>query len=160
MTEPWRVRPAGADACAGAAALLAASLPEAWSARSLAGLLARGRGRLLVGEDAVGLRGVLVGEVGPDELHVHALAVAEVARRRGLGTALLRAALCDARGLGLARVHLELRASNRPARALYRRFGFAEVGRRARYYAGVEDALLLTLELATGRAARGCGARP
>jgi len=158
VSEPWRVRPAGATGCAGAAALLAASLPEAWSARSLAALLTGGRGRLLVGEDAGGLRGVLVGELGPDELHVHALAVAGAARRRGLGAALLRAALADARSRGLARVHLELRASNLPARALYRRFGFVERGRRPRYYAGVEDALLLTLELATGEAARSCGA--
>jgi ribosomal-protein-alanine N-acetyltransferase len=146
------VRPADASACAGAAALLAVSLPEAWSAASLATLLTSGRGLLLAGEDAAGLRGVLVAEVGPDELHVHALAVARDARRRGLGAALLGAALAAARRRGLARVHLELRASNQAALALYRRFGFAVRGRRPGYYAGAEDALLLTLELAASTA--------
>jgi len=153
VTEGWRLRPAGAAGCAGAAALLAAALPDAWSAPSLASLLASGRGCLLLAEEAGVLRGVLVGERGPDEFHVHALAVAADARRRGLGTALLAAALAEARVAGLARVHLELRASNLGALALYRRFGFAALGRRPRYYAGGEDALLLSLELAAEDAA-------
>ena len=148
MTEAWRVRPAGAEACAGAAELLAAALPEAWSAASLASLLATGRGSLWLAEAAGVPRAVLVGERGPGEFHVHVLAVAEAERRRGLGSALLAAGLSEARAAGLARVHLQLRASNSGALALYRRFGFAALGRRPRYYGGAEDALLLSLELA------------
>jgi ribosomal-protein-alanine N-acetyltransferase len=153
------VRPARAAECGRLAALLRASFPEGWSAASLAALLASGRGGLLVAEDAQGPAGVLVAERVVDELHVHALAVAESSRRRGVGAALLAAALADARGAGLARVHLELRVSNRAALALYRRFGFRPVGRRPRYYAGGEDALLLDLHLAPGPAegARVCG---
>jgi ribosomal-protein-alanine N-acetyltransferase len=155
------VRPARAAECGRLAALLRASFPEGWSAASLAALLASGRGGLLVAEDAQGPAGVLVAERVVDELHVHALAVDGRARRRGLGAALLGAALADARSAGLARVHLELRASNAAALALYQRFGFERVGRRAGYYAGVEDALLLRLELAGGEpdAARVGGAR-
>jgi ribosomal-protein-alanine N-acetyltransferase len=155
------VRPARAAECAPAAALLGASLPEAWSADSLAALRASGRGRVLVAEDAQGPAGVLVAERVVDELHVHALAVDARARRRGLGAELLAAALADARSAGLVRVHLELRASNAAALGLYRRFGFERVGRRPGYYAGIEDALLLRLELATSEAgaARAGGAR-
>ena len=153
MTEAWAVRPGGVEACAGAAQLLVAALPEAWSAASLASLLATGRGSLWLAERAGVLRGVLVGERGPDEYHVHVLAVADEARRRGLGAALLGAALAEASVAGLARVHLQLRASNLGALALYRRFGFAALGRRPRYYGGGEDALLLSLELAAGVAA-------
>ncbi len=156
MTEAWGVRPSTVAGCAGAAALLAATLPEAWSAASLAALLAGGRGLLLGVEDAGGLRGVLVGERSQGELHVHALAVAADARRLGVGAALLHAALAQARREGLARAQLELRASNGAALALYRRFGFVAVGRRARYYAGSEDALLLTLELASDARGSGC----
>lgn len=153
MTDAWGVRPGGVEACAGAAELLAATLPEAWSAASLASLLATGRGSLWLAERAGVLHGALVGERGPDEYHVHVLAVAGDARRRGLGAALLAAALAEARAAGLARVHLQLRASNLGALALYRRFGFAALGRRPRYYGGGEDALLLSLDLAGGAAA-------
>jgi ribosomal-protein-alanine N-acetyltransferase len=157
VTEASAVRPGGVEACTGAAELLAATLPEAWGAASLASLLATGRGSLWLAERAGVLRGVLVGERGPDEYHVHVLAVAGDTRRRGFGAALLAAALAEARAAGLARVHLELRASNLGALALYRRFGFAALGRRPRYYTGGEDALLLSLDLAAGGATAPCG---
>jgi ribosomal-protein-alanine N-acetyltransferase len=152
------VRRGGADACPGAAELIAAALPEAWSAAALAALLATGRGSLwLAAQDGAAQDGVpcgaLVGERGSDEYHVHVLAVAAGARRRGVGAGLLAAALAEARAAGLARVHLELRASNLAALALYRRFGFAALGRRPGYYGGGEDALLLSLDLARGAAA-------
>ena len=45
---------------------------------------------------------------------------------------------------------LEVRPSNGPALALYRNYGFAEIGRRKGYYpadGGREDALVLRREL-------------
>ena len=69
-------------------------------------------------------------------------------RRRGYASALLEAALGafpEAR-----RVHLEVRPTNAPAIALYRRLGFVVTGRRRRYY-GEEDALLMTLDLEARR---------
>ena len=57
-----------------------------------------------------------------------AIAVAEGHRGRGLGRVLL-AALCDrARRAGFAALDLNVSPENRPALALYRRVGFAEVG--------------------------------
>ena len=45
-------------------------------------------------------------------------------------------------------VLLEVRASNQQATAFYRALGFAESGRRLRYYADpVEDAVLMSLRL-------------
>jgi ribosomal-protein-alanine N-acetyltransferase len=38
---------------------------------------------------------------------------------------------------------LEVRASNVAAQELYRRFGFVPAGVRARYYEGVEDAIVM-----------------
>jgi hypothetical protein len=49
----------------------------------------------------------------------------------------------------LASATLEVRRSNQAAQALYRRFGFVEVGLRVRYYKDTnEDALILTLDFA------------
>jgi ribosomal-protein-alanine N-acetyltransferase len=72
------------------------------------------------------------------------LAVDETARGRGLGAALLEAALEEARRQGTEEVFLEVRNSNLRARQLYESRGFSEVGRRSRYYRRpVEDAIIL-----------------
>jgi ribosomal protein S18 acetylase RimI-like enzyme len=45
---------------------------------------------------------------------------------------------------GARKMFLEVRVSNAPARALYRRLGFVETGRRKNYYAEEqEDALTM-----------------
>lgn len=85
-----------------------------------------------------------------DELHVLLVIVAPALRRRGGGSALLRVALERARQRAVAVVHLDVRASNGPALALYRRHGFLAVGRRPRYYEGREDAVLMSLRLVEG----------
>lgn len=72
------------------------------------------------------------------------LAVDEAARGRGLGSALLDAALEEARRHGTEEVFLEVRSSNARARQLYESRGFAEVGKRRKYYRRpVEDAIIL-----------------
>jgi [ribosomal protein S18]-alanine N-acetyltransferase len=72
------------------------------------------------------------------------VAVDPGSRRAGVGSALLEAVIGWAGGHGACRLTLEVRAGNAAAICLYRRLGFAEEGRRARYYAQpVEDALLL-----------------
>ena len=57
------------------------------------------------------------------------------ARRRGIGAALLRGVIAEARGRGATRLHLEVRDDN-AATALYARHGFAKVGERRQYYRG------------------------
>ena len=59
--------------------------------------------------------------------------------RRGTGTALMDALLGAARDAGCERMLLEVRESNAPARALYKKFGFKEISVRRGYYEG-EDA--------------------
>jgi ribosomal-protein-alanine N-acetyltransferase len=79
-----------------------------------------------------------------DEVHVNNLAVRPAFRGRGIGTALLRRLLADARALGARRATLEVRASNEGARRLYERLGFHVAGVRRRYYTQPdEDALIL-----------------
>ena len=71
-------------------------------------------------------------------------------RRRGLGSALLRAVLAEAQLQGLNRIELEVYTSNQPAIALYQRFGFVREGikRSARILDGqVEDILCMALLL-------------
>tara|TARA_R100001509_G_scaffold161126_1_gene129871 strand:- start:542 stop:1015 length:474 start_codon:yes stop_codon:yes gene_type:complete len=71
-------------------------------------------------------------------------------RRLGLARHLLSEVLAQLRIEGAERCLLEVRASNGPAIALYRRCGFVVDGRRRNYYplgSGREDALLMSLPL-------------
>ncbi|MEV6049547.1 GNAT family N-acetyltransferase [Streptomyces sp. NPDC052107] len=61
-------------------------------------------------------------------LQIQGLAVAEEARGRGLGRALIRAAVEEARGRGARRLTLRVLGHNAPARALYESEGFAVEG--------------------------------
>ena len=54
------------------------------------------------------------------------------ARGRGLGARLLRKAVAGCRRRGIEKIELQVYASNRPARQLYRKFGFKQEGRRVR----------------------------
>jgi ribosomal-protein-alanine N-acetyltransferase len=84
-----------------------------------------------------------------DELMINDLAVDPSARRRGIGSGLLRHIMDGARIRGCRLATLEVRPSNAPARALYEAFGFEVVGRRRGYYADTgEDAILLARDLA------------
>jgi [ribosomal protein S18]-alanine N-acetyltransferase len=66
------------------------------------------------------------------------------ARRRGIGTALVRRMLEDFQRRGVVSAFLEVRESNLPAQQLYESFGFTAVGRRAHYYhRPMEDAVVL-----------------
>lgn len=82
--------------------------------------------------------GVLM--LAPGEAQILNLSVVPDARRQGLGRALLRRFLDDARLLNAEQVFLEVRASNVAAIALYEAEGFAAVARRAGYYPGPSDA--------------------
>lgn len=88
-----------------------------------------------------------------DEAHIVTLATHPDWRKRQVATWLLQTMLAHARLAGGQCATLEVRASNTPARRLYERFGFREVGRRKGYYTlnpqtgEREDALLLDCEL-------------
>jgi [ribosomal protein S18]-alanine N-acetyltransferase len=88
-----------------------------------------------------------------DEAELLLIAVAPELHARGIGSMLLNAAIKSATNRGATKLHLEVRDGN-PANALYRRFGFAPVGRRRAYYHGQFgqsfDALTLTRSLQSG----------
>jgi ribosomal-protein-alanine N-acetyltransferase len=78
--------------------------------------------------------GFIVGRQVADEAEVLNLAVAPMARRKGQGRALLKAALDEFRARGASRVYLEVRESNAAAMAFYEKHGFSKTGRRSGYY--------------------------
>ncbi len=65
-------------------------------------------------------------------------------RGRGFGAALLSHAITNALSYKSGVMYLEVRSSNVPARGLYRKFGFEELGIRRNYYTRpTEDAVIM-----------------
>ena len=119
-----------------------------WSAEQYEALFrASESGRVTqVIEDESGFQGFVIARAVDREWEIENIAVAGPARRRGLGTRLLGELLDLARARGADAVFLEVRESNRAARALYEKWAFLESGRRRRYYQDPdEDAILYRL---------------
>ena len=88
--------------------------------------------------------GFIVGREALDEWEIENIAVTGAARRCGLGSRLVGELLDQVRDRGGTTIFLEVRESNRAARALYEKWAFNEVGRRKMYYQNpAEDALIL-----------------
>ena len=83
------------------------------------------------GSEIVGFVSVYASPHGYADL---GMAVVREWRGRGVGSALLAAAIESARARGLHKVSLEVFAHNGAAIALYRTFGFVEEGRRVKQY--------------------------
>lgn len=122
-----------------------AAFSDPWSARSFRDALEHpsvyfGCARSDAGE----VLGYVVAWFVADEGEIANLAVAPEGWGRGIGRALLDAALAEATQRRIESVYLEVRDSNARARRLYQSRGFEEVGRRSKYYRRpVEDAIVL-----------------
>jgi [ribosomal protein S18]-alanine N-acetyltransferase len=88
--------------------------------------------------DAAWLGGTLVGAVlsrrAADEAEILTIVTARDLRGTGIGRQLLAAHLAHLAAMGTRQLFLEVDAQNNPACALYRHFGFSQVGERPGYY--------------------------
>ena len=82
-----------------------------------------------------------------DELHITSIAVQPIHRRKGLGKFLLSDLIKRSKSLQTNQIHLEVKDTNKPAKALYKSMGFKTVGNRSNFYKDGSDALLLTKEI-------------
>ncbi|MDR1425107.1 MAG: ribosomal protein S18-alanine N-acetyltransferase [Azoarcus sp.] len=120
-----------------------------WTRGNFADSLASGHACWLMRENGR-LAGYAVTLAVLDEAHLLNISVVREAQGRALGLRLLEHLLEAARQSGARQFFLEVRPSNAAARALYRRAGFVEIGRRKGYYPGPEgreDAIVMRLEL-------------
>ncbi|MBR5869788.1 MAG: ribosomal protein S18-alanine N-acetyltransferase [Clostridia bacterium] len=119
-----------------------------WSEGALADTLASPHARLFCAE----LGGAVIAYGGcyllGDDADITNIATHPDFRRRGAAAAVLQVLSDCAKAHGMQAIHLEVRASNAPAIALYERFGFAVDGIRKNYYKNpTENAVLMTLSL-------------
>jgi len=101
------------------------------------------RHALVIEEDGE-VGGFIIGSKIGEEWEIENVAVKPDARRRGLGSHMVGEFINLAKIIGAKAIFLEVRESNRAARALYEKWAFTEEGRRKSYYKDPEeDALIL-----------------
>lgn len=121
------------------AALHAAAFRRGWSEDEIERLLIDksviAHRAMIGGMMGAALAGFIVSRLAAGEAEILSVAVAPARRGRGLARKLLDLHLRRLAGLGATAVFLEVDEDNAPARRLYARAGFREVGRRPAYYA-------------------------
>jgi ribosomal-protein-alanine N-acetyltransferase len=99
---------------------------------------------VLVAETESQICGFLVAQIVGDEAEILNMAVESAHRRKGVGGALLSAAICAAHGRNVRNIYLEVRESNSPAVSLYAQHGFEKTAQRRGYYSGpTENAVVM-----------------
>jgi len=108
---------------------------EAWTTSQCMGILSMPGVWLTLAWDRESPLGFALSREGAGEAELLLLATLPSHRGRGVGGALLRSVLADARARGAKTLHLEVRSGNEAVR-LYRTAGFVKVGERKNYYRG------------------------
>lgn len=104
---------------------------------------------VLVLEEAGEIPGFAVAAQIGREWELENIAISTSARRQGLADRLLGALLKQLHQVAAESIYLEVRRSNEPARGLYEKWGFQQVGVRPGYYHNPsEDAILYKKNLA------------
>lgn len=124
--------------------------PDAWDHLALRAELDGPGRRFVVAVDEV-LSGYAVSRSIGDVVDLQRIGVSPAQQRSGVATALLDDLLAHP---GEAdRMMLEVSAANVAAIAFYLRNGFTDLATRPRYYRDGSDALVMSLDLASGRMA-------
>ena len=128
-------RPARANDAHALARLHAEGFERGWATGEFEQLLSD---RSVLGVVSAGslasLKGFVLARIAADEAEILSIVVARGARRQGIGAALMTHALSALTQNGVVALFLEVEEENAAALALYRHFGFDEVGKRKSYY--------------------------
>jgi len=115
-------------------ALECSVFPHPWSRANFVDSLASGYDAWVLKEPGGALAGYFLLMYALDEAHLLDVAVAAGRHGAGLGRYLLDRIAARARAQDMASILLEVRPSNVRALEVYRRYGYAEIGRRKGYY--------------------------
>ncbi len=123
--------------------------PVPWTHGNFVDSLAAGYPAEVMRGPRAELLGYWVAMPGVDEMHLLNITVTPAWQGQGLAVAMLDRLVAECGRRGLTQLWLEVRVSNERAREVYRRYGFAEVGKRRAYYpvqeGPREDAILMSL---------------
>ncbi len=82
-----------------------------------------------------------------NEFHITVLVVSPLYLRQGLGTLILSTIIHRAKIQGINKIILEVKETNEPAKALYKKMGFQITGLRSKLYRDENNALIFIKNL-------------
>lgn len=130
------------------AALETLCFSDPWSENSIASELKNPLSLWLVAEEEGCVLGYIGSQTVMGEADMMNVAVHPDHRRQGVAEALVTALMQALRCADATILTLEVRISNEPAKAMYEKLGFQQIGCRKNYYRHPkEDALILRKEL-------------
>ena len=118
---------------------------DPWGEKDIFGYITTEGGMCFVAAEGGRAIAYLLGRLIAPEGEIYRIAVHPEYRRRGIGYRLLDYSRKTERGRGLETLFLEVRSKNIPARALYRAYGFKELGLRRGYYKNPDDDAVIML---------------
>ena len=98
----------------------------------------------LKGKEVVGFAGIII---LPDGTEVTNIVTKKVERKKGIGKLLLDKLINMTITEKKKVISLEVNEKNIIAINLYKNFGFEKVGRRKKYYNGIDDAIIMTKKI-------------
>ena len=129
------------------AALEKICFSDPWSERSVTSELENKLAYWLVALEGETVAGYIGSQTVMEETDMMNVAVHPDYRRKGIAEALINGLVDALKERGSHCLTLEVRASNEPAKKLYEKLGFTQIGRRPNYYRNPrEDALILRKE--------------
>lgn len=130
----------------GIAALEKLIFPDPWSERDIQDLICLEGGMCFTAVEGTRVVAYVIGRLIAPEGEIYRVAVDPAYRQRGIGYRLLDYSVKTSRGRGLETLFLEVRSKNDAARALYRAYGFEEIGVRKNYYRDPTDDAIVMLK--------------
>lgn len=133
----------------GATKIEAECFSDSWSARSVEGqLMADGSVFFCSADEKGNITGYVCGQMLADECELYRIAVTDKHRGKGYAKELMTRFIEECRDNDVSGIFLEVRSSNTPARTLYERYGFQNVGVRKNYYsAPTDDAIIYRCDI-------------
>jgi len=120
---------------------------DPWSEKSVSSELENKLALWLVAEEENRVAGYVGSQTVMGETDMMNIAVHPDFRRQGIAEDLVDALVTELQKIESRCLTLEVRASNDPARKLYEKLGFSQIGKRPNYYRNPrEDALILRKE--------------
>lgn len=92
-------------------------------------------------ENIVGFAGIII---SIDDTEITNIVTKKTERKRGIGTLLLDKLIEMTKKENRDKISLEVNENNIEAKNLYIKNGFEMVGRRKKYYNGIDDAIIMT----------------
>ena len=134
METTWTIRKMTEEDVAAVAALEAENFSRPWSYDAFFQTLSDENYIVLIAKEKDAFLGYCVLLCTGEEADITNVCTASAARGKGVAIEMMTALMEAGKSRGVAEFFLEVRESNTPARKLYTKLGFEEIGLRKNYY--------------------------